>query len=94
MPLDFSHLKITKPKKHTKRMQAVLLPALETIVWDALKHDECPVCGRRAYWNREKTLIYCKSKEHKFALPRQKYNDIISGKTLEDYKQFQKSLTK
>jgi hypothetical protein len=89
MGLDFSHINVRVVKKR-KVIQPVLIPALNYLVWDALKENKCPVDGRRVYWKRDNSLIYCKKKDCTFRLPKNTYEDIVSGKRLNDYKEQRK----
>lgn len=89
-PLDFSHLKISKPKKRTKDRQ----PALFKPDFSLVKEMRCPKTLNRLYWNISETILRCPKKGCSFVLTAQKYHDIVSGKTLSDYKKFHKEITK
>lgn len=60
--------------------------------WGAVLNNLCPVCVRKLYWNRARTIIRCKSKLHSFVLPKKTYDDIVSGKRLQEYKLFTKEM--
>lgn len=54
--------------------------------FSSVKDLICPACGHRLYWNLKHTIVRCKSKQHKFFLTRAKYEEIVSGKTLNSFK--------
>lgn len=73
--------------KRRKDVQPELFPR-GALQWQILIDGNCcPICYKKLYWNRARTIIRCKSKLHSFVLPRKTYDDIVSGKRLADYKQ-------
>lgn len=76
--------KIQRVKKVKPDVQPALF--MNPPQWNLLKVNECPFCAACLYWNRPRTIIRCKSKLHKFVLTAKSYEEIVSGKRLQDYK--------
>ena len=84
-PLSSLLPKIQRVKK-VKDRQPTLYPL--PFDWELLKFPKCPhpSCMKALYWNKSLTIIRCKSKLHKFVLTKKSYEEIVSGKRLQDYK--------
>ena len=86
--MDLSHIKLPQLKVVTSD---TLFPPDFSLV----KKNKCPKCGLTLYWNYERTTIRCKSKKHKtFILTKKKYEDMASGKSLEDWRAFNQDMKK
>jgi len=74
----------TPLKKRTiKKGQLSLLPP----DFSLLKTEHCPKCTAKLYWMRLNQGIRCKKKGCGFGLSLGAFNDIVSGKRLNDYKE-------
>lgn len=99
-PISFSHISLKKPPKRKLDAQPALLGLWGKdlglqIDWVVVAHGGmCPKCYKKLYWNRPRTIIRCKSKLHSFVLTAKAYEEIVSGKRLEAYKQHRKKLLK
>jgi hypothetical protein len=95
--LDFSHIKLSKVKKPVDRQPTLSLnlhSMPKVWEWAMVNQNRCPTHGNRIYWKRDQSGIYCKKKGCNFYLPKATYDEIISGKRLKDYQQFNKELRK
>ena len=79
-PLSSLLPKIQRVKK-VKGQEALFKPD-----FSLLNRQLCPKCLRKLYLTRNAKLFYCRRKLCGFAIPSTTYNEIISGKRLQDYK--------
>lgn len=81
---------LKKRKKTPKDVQPSLRFSFGSdLQYGYIANGFCPKigCPRKLYWNRAQTIIRCKSKLHSFVLTKKAYEDIVSGKRLNDYKE-------
>lgn len=96
--LSFSHLSIKKVKRPKDRQESLFLFENDKhyLDWHYVKNDICPKqgCQLKLYWNIKHTIIRCRSKLHSFVLTAKAYDEIVSGKRLESWKQLNNDLRK
>lgn len=78
--------KIQRVKK-VKDRQPALFETKLWWDWRLVNKNQCPKCALSLYWNRPRTIIRCKSRLHSFVLTAKAYQEIVSGKRLEEWKE-------